>query len=82
MNGDVMNADWNFWSWGNEPLWSGATGEQYEVGHDYSVFDAEGDGQVENPVADTPAEVQALDAGSTQGNLFEKAIKRQIRRTR
>jgi hypothetical protein len=41
-------------TWKTEPLWGS---EEYEVGRQYSTFDADANGMVENPIADDPAAI-------------------------
>jgi hypothetical protein len=61
LDGDRM---WPTWSNGST-LWGS---KKYEAGKHFSVFDADGDGRVENPIADTAEKVQYLNFGTLDRN--------------
>jgi predicted outer membrane repeat protein len=51
LDGDHMKTDWKTTS--NGPM-------EWHVGYQFSVFDADGDGRVENPIVDNPAMLNPL----------------------
>ena len=48
LNGDRMDPDWKIHNY------IGPAGQEYNAGWQYSVFDADGDGNVENPIVENP----------------------------